>query len=200
MIASAATVLRHRKPRMRSWPPSGDLESVHYIVEGGASQVDQAPPSRARGLSEGLTERCATLHAGVYGETLGEAVSEEESPLHLTRPLFCARIARPAARARLGNEPRGWETRLSASESQDTENILLRLRRIEGQVRGLQHMIEERRNCEEIITQLMAVRAALDQVGLAAMQKYMAECVPDASEEARANLRRAMVLLLKLSR
>jgi DNA-binding FrmR family transcriptional regulator len=89
---------------------------------------------------------------------------------------------------------------LSASESQDTENILLRLRRIEGQVRGLQHMIEERRNCEEIITQLMAVRAALDQVGLAAMQKYMAECVPDASEEARANLRRAMVLLLKLSR
>ena len=89
---------------------------------------------------------------------------------------------------------------MSASESQDTENILLRLRRIEGQVRGLQHMIEERRTCEEIITQLMAVRAALDQVGFAAMQKYMAECVPDASEEARANLRRAMELLLKLSR
>lgn len=89
---------------------------------------------------------------------------------------------------------------MSVTESQDIENILLRLRRIEGQVRGLQHMIEEHRNCEEIITQIMAVRAALDQVGLAAMQRYMAECVPDASEEARANLKRAMELLLKLSR
>ena len=78
------------------------------------------------------------------------------------------------------------------------EDLLMRLRRIEGQVRGLQRMIEERRNCEDVITQIIAVRAALDRVGLLAIQRHIDECLPDSSEETRAKLARAFELLLKL--
>jgi len=42
-----------------------------------------------------------------------------------------------------------------------------RLRRVEGQIRGIQRMVEEGRECEAIVTQLMAARAALDKVSLA---------------------------------
>jgi len=45
------------------------------------------------------------------------------------------------------------------------ELLLKRLRRIEGQVRGLQKMIDEGRDCESIMTQLVAVRAAIEGVG-----------------------------------
>jgi DNA-binding FrmR family transcriptional regulator len=88
---------------------------------------------------------------------------------------------------------------VTSENTNDVGNVLLRLKRIEGQVRGLQRMIEEGRNCEEVITQIMAVRAALDQVGVAAVSRYAAECVPEASEGAQASLKRAMELMLKLS-
>ena len=45
-----------------------------------------------------------------------------------------------------------------------TEEITNRLKRVEGQVRGLQRMVDEHRDCEAILTQLMAARAALDRV------------------------------------
>ena len=45
------------------------------------------------------------------------------------------------------------------------EDIGTRLRRIEGQVRGIQKMLDEGRECEEMLTQTMAVRSAIDQVG-----------------------------------
>jgi len=52
-----------------------------------------------------------------------------------------------------------------------------RLRRIEGQIRGLQRMIEEKQDCEAVLTQLMAARAALDSVGLFIVQPYLNECL-----------------------
>jgi len=55
--------------------------------------------------------------------------------------------------------------------------ITNRLRRVEGQVRGLQRMIEEQRDCEAILTQLMAVRAALDRVGLLIADNFVQDCV-----------------------
>ncbi len=78
------------------------------------------------------------------------------------------------------------------------EDMLVRLRRIEGQVRGLQRMIEERRQCEEVITQIMAARAALDKVGLMALQQYVEECIPTCSDAERMRLKRAMGLGFKL--
>ncbi len=80
----------------------------------------------------------------------------------------------------------------------EVEDILLRLRRIEGQVRGLQRMIEEQRSCEEVLTQVIAVRAALDKVGLLALDRRIDECMTGSSEQAKERLRRAVQLMLKL--
>lgn len=58
-----------------------------------------------------------------------------------------------------------------------TEELTNRLKRIEGQIRGLQRMVEEERDCEAILTQLMAARAALDSVGLLIADSFVQECV-----------------------
>ena len=61
--------------------------------------------------------------------------------------------------------------------SSETETLLTRLRRIEGQVRGIQRMLEEGRGCEDVLTQLTAARSALDQVGLLLMEWHIERCV-----------------------
>jgi len=48
----------------------------------------------------------------------------------------------------------------------EQKEIITRLRKVEGQVRGLQRMVKEGQDCEAIITQLMAARSALDKVGV----------------------------------
>lgn len=81
------------------------------------------------------------------------------------------------------------------------EEITNRLRRIEGQIRGLQRMIAEDRDCSDLITQFMAARAALDQVGLSVITRYIEECAPSAleNEEGKEKLTRAIRLWLKFS-
>jgi DNA-binding FrmR family transcriptional regulator len=61
--------------------------------------------------------------------------------------------------------------------STETETLLTRLRRIEGQIRGIQRMLEEGRGCEDILTQLTAARSALDQVGLLLMDWHIERCL-----------------------
>jgi len=58
------------------------------------------------------------------------------------------------------------------------EAIVKRLRRIEGQVRGLQKMVAEERDCESIVTQLAAVRSAIDSVGALVLNNYIKICAP----------------------
>jgi DNA-binding FrmR family transcriptional regulator len=60
--------------------------------------------------------------------------------------------------------------------------LLQRLRRIEGQVRGLQRLITERRDCHDIITQLLAARAALNQVGLMLLNDYLDRCLSQTND------------------
>ncbi|MCL6518162.1 metal-sensitive transcriptional regulator [Alicyclobacillus sp.] len=60
------------------------------------------------------------------------------------------------------------------------EDLLRRLRRIEGQVRGLQKMIEEDRYCVDILVQVSAVKSALHQVGLTILESHTRGCVADA--------------------
>ncbi|MEE9277621.1 MAG: metal-sensitive transcriptional regulator [Dehalococcoidia bacterium] len=55
--------------------------------------------------------------------------------------------------------------------------IRTRLRRIEGQVRGVQRMLEDERDCEEILGQCLAVRAAVEQVCLMLTEHHVRECV-----------------------
>jgi len=54
-----------------------------------------------------------------------------------------------------------------------------RLRRVEGQIRGIQRLVEEQAECRDIVTQLTAARAALDRVGFKLMAAAMANQEPD---------------------
>jgi len=58
------------------------------------------------------------------------------------------------------------------------EAIMKRLKRIEGQIRGLQKMVADERDCESIVTQLAAVRSAIDSVGALVLNNYIKICSP----------------------
>ena len=58
-------------------------------------------------------------------------------------------------------------------------NLLPRLRRIEGQIRGITRMVESRRYCLDIVQQLTAARRALDQVSLQVMSGHINTCVSE---------------------
>ena len=78
--------------------------------------------------------------------------------------------------------------------------IITRLRRVEGQVRGIQRMIEEGRDCEEIVTQLMAARAALDRASILIINSRIERCLLDATGQGgRVQLERLVSFLLKIS-
>jgi CsoR family transcriptional regulator, copper-sensing transcriptional repressor len=64
-------------------------------------------------------------------------------------------------------------------DSDEAGRLINRLRRVEGQSRGLQRMIEEGRPCEEIFTQLAATKAALDRVGVLLISLKMRECLAE---------------------
>ncbi len=61
-----------------------------------------------------------------------------------------------------------------------SEDVIKRLRRLEGQIRGLQRMVEERDACRDIVTQLAAAKGALDRVGFRLMAAAMANQDPEA--------------------
>ncbi|HHV65846.1 MAG TPA: metal-sensitive transcriptional regulator [Peptococcaceae bacterium] len=59
-------------------------------------------------------------------------------------------------------------------------DILLRLKRIEGQVKGLQRMLEEDKCCSDILVQVAAVRAAINKVGIMIFEQHSKMCLKDA--------------------
>jgi CsoR family transcriptional regulator, copper-sensing transcriptional repressor len=63
--------------------------------------------------------------------------------------------------------------------------VLRRLRRIEGQVRGVERMVEEDRHCIDVVTQVTAVQAALDKVALELLSDHASHCVVGAAEADR---------------
>jgi DNA-binding FrmR family transcriptional regulator len=76
-----------------------------------------------------------------------------------------------------GAETRGY------TENKDA--VLRRLRRIEGQVRGVERMVEGDRYCIDIVTQVTAAQAALDKVALELLSDHAKHCVLGAPTEAR---------------
>ncbi len=60
------------------------------------------------------------------------------------------------------------------------KDVLPRLRKIEGQIKGIQGMIEKERYCIDIINQVTAAQRALDQVSLKVMQRHIESCVTNA--------------------
>lgn len=67
-------------------------------------------------------------------------------------------------------------------EAGEKRKILNRLKRLEGQVRGLQRMVEDERECHEILTLLAGVRSALDATGDAVLANYLERCQADLRE------------------
>ena len=73
----------------------------------------------------------------------------------------------------------------------DNENvkkdISLRLRKIEGQVKGIEKMIERDACCKEILTQIAAIRAAINKTGALIIQNYAKDCLTSFKEESNAD-------------
>jgi DNA-binding FrmR family transcriptional regulator len=67
--------------------------------------------------------------------------------------------------------------------TQDKDAYLKRLRRIEGQVRGLQRMVEADTYCIDILTQVSAVTRALQAVALGLLEDHLGHCVTEAIEQ-----------------
>ena len=67
--------------------------------------------------------------------------------------------------------------------TQDKEEYLTRLRRIEGQVRGLQRMVQDDKYCIDILTQVSAATKALQSVALGLLEDHLAHCVTEAVAE-----------------
>jgi len=65
----------------------------------------------------------------------------------------------------------------------DKSSYLRRLRRIEGQVRGLQRMIDEDKYCIDILTQVAAATKALESVALGLLEEHLSHCVTQAMAE-----------------
>jgi DNA-binding FrmR family transcriptional regulator len=82
--------------------------------------------------------------------------------------------------------------------------VLKRLRRIEGQVRGLQRMVENEAYCIDVLTQVAAATKALQAVALELLEDHLSHCVADATrvggEEAEAKVREASDAIARLVR
>jgi CsoR family transcriptional regulator, copper-sensing transcriptional repressor len=84
----------------------------------------------------------------------------------------------------------------------DRKKILDRLRRIEGQIRGLQRLVEEGAPCVEIITQISAVTSAMKKAGGAIISNNMNSCLDEATNnpgKARKEFQAALVRYIDLS-
>ncbi|WP_446666927.1 metal-sensitive transcriptional regulator [Flexivirga sp. B27] len=84
------------------------------------------------------------------------------------------------------------------------DDYLKRLRRIEGQVRGIQRMVEEDTYCIDVLTQVSAVTKALQTVSLGLLEDHVGHCVVDAAREsdeaANAKVREASDAIARLVR
>jgi DNA-binding FrmR family transcriptional regulator len=88
--------------------------------------------------------------------------------------------------------------------AQNKDGYLMGLRRIEGQVRGLQRMIEDDKYCIDILTQVSAVTRALQSVALGLLDEHLSHCVAQAVAEggdtATAKVREASEAIARLVR
>jgi DNA-binding FrmR family transcriptional regulator len=75
----------------------------------------------------------------------------------------------------------------------DKEELINRLKRIAGQVGGVERMVEEERYCIDILTQVAAIQAALDRVSLALLDDHARHCVVGATEANREEMTEEMM-------
>ena len=76
--------------------------------------------------------------------------------------------------------------------------LIIRLNRIEGQVRGIRRMVEEPRLCVEILQQLAAAEAALNRISLAVVKAHVDKCVPEGIALGEAESKRRLAELVDI--
>lgn len=76
---------------------------------------------------------------------------------------------------------------ITPRSDEERKQITNRLKRIEGQVRGIQKMIDEERYCIDILVQISAIQAALKRVGFSVAERHMKHCVSHAIESGEGN-------------
>jgi DNA-binding FrmR family transcriptional regulator len=88
--------------------------------------------------------------------------------------------------------------------AKDKDAYLMRLRRVEGQVRGLQRMVAEDEYCIDVLTQVSAVTRALQSVALGLLEDHLGHCVTQAVDEggphAQAKVKEASAAIARLVR
>ena len=80
------------------------------------------------------------------------------------------------------------------------EGMLKRLRRVEGQIRGILNMMEEEKNCKDVVSQLSAVRSAVDKTMALVVAVNLEKCITDEKvsvEESNKLVQEAVELLVK---
>ena len=126
-----------------------------------------------------------------------DSVRAEPPAVAGDRPLAGDGIADHARPGCLEAEARG-------SYGAHKAQLLRRLRRIEGQVRGLQRMVEEEKYCVDVLHQIAAVKAALDRVGLMLLEAHTRGCVARAlregDREAERSIRELTEVILRFLR
>jgi DNA-binding FrmR family transcriptional regulator len=80
-----------------------------------------------------------------------------------------------------------------------TDRLVVRLKRAEGQLRGVQRMIAEGAPCEDVLTQLAAVKAAVDQVGLHLISERLRTCSQSGEDGCAEELEEALATLLRFA-
>lgn len=82
------------------------------------------------------------------------------------------------------------------------QQLMTRLKRIEGQVRGVQNMVEADRYCMDILIQLTAIQSALKSVGYELTERHMKHCVRDAIQDGKgdASIEELMGVLKQFSK
>ncbi len=83
------------------------------------------------------------------------------------------------------------------------ENLTARLKRLEGHVRGVNRMLNEQKSCEDILVQLTAIKAALNQITIKLLEAHVQMCVADylqdENTEALDRLQDALAVVLRNS-
>ena len=74
---------------------------------------------------------------------------------------------------------------MEETQHKKRKEIINRLSRIEGHVRGVRKMVEEDKDCPDVLLQVAAVRAALNQVGKILLEDHMESCVIEAAKEGK---------------
>ncbi len=159
--------------------PEGSRRDTAFEAPAGARAL---PPILPGGIMTGGGRRLTqTERPGASGEAK-LAVQDEVAKVTTGGP-----VATALEGLETGSDSSELDPTFRHSYSRDQAILIRRLRRIEGQVRGIERMIERREYCIDILQQTAALRAAVDSVALLILEDHVQGCVRTAAEKGDAD-------------